>query len=183
MTALDKPTEKEKRRIKADKLTTTGISVNTTGFWYWLKTPTICIQSVECNEIPTLPLVQRDFCYPMNKSFLLVGDMWTNTCYKTRKVDDVRNSKQINWKKQMGLTWILDISPSVVKAMRHRLPFFLMTHPIRPFDEEIPALPIPIGIGHIGYQPRPLLPCSEVIYSLGWDDVLRTVAPEELVKS
>ena len=80
------------------------------------------------------------------------------TLAKKRKVIDVRNSKQINWKKQTGLTWILDISPSVVKAMRHCLPLFLR------------------------YQPQPLLPCSKVVCPMGQDNVLRTVAPKELVK-
>ena len=68
-----------KRGVKVDKLTMMGVSIKATSCWCWLGTPTLSAWSVECNEIPTLPLVQRDLCNPTNKSFLLVYDMQTNT--------------------------------------------------------------------------------------------------------
>ena len=56
-----------------------------------------------------------------------------------------------------------------------------MTHPIRPPNKEIYALPIPIGIRHVRYQLQLLLPHYEVVYPLGRDYVLRTIALKELV--
>ena len=57
----------------------TGVSVKMMGFLCWLGSPTVGVQSVECNKISTLLLVQRDLCYPTNKIFLLGYDIWTNT--------------------------------------------------------------------------------------------------------
>lgn len=69
----------EKFEVLKWVLTTTGVSVETTGFWCWLRTPIISMQSVEYDEIPTLPLVQQDSYYLANKIFLLVCDMWANS--------------------------------------------------------------------------------------------------------
>ena len=66
--------------------------------------------------------------------------------------------------------------------MRHHLPFFLTTHPIRPFDEKVLALPIPIGIRNVGYQLQLILPYSKVVYPFRRDDMFGSVAPKELVK-
>ena len=66
--------------------------------------------------------------------------------------------------------------------MRHRRPLFLMTHPVRPFNKEEPALLVPIGIWHIGHQLQVLLPDGKMVCPLGEGYVMRPVTVKELVQ-
>ena len=66
--------------------------------------------------------------------------------------------------------------------MRHRRPLFLTTHPVRPFNKEEPALPIPIGIWHIGYQLQVLLPDGKMVCPFGGSYMMRPVTVKELVQ-
>jgi len=59
-------------------LTMTRVFVQFESFWYWHETLVISVQSVERDKIPALPLVQRNFCYPTNKVFLLLYNMRAN---------------------------------------------------------------------------------------------------------
>ena len=151
--------------------------------WRWPRTSAVKVKSVECNEISTLSLIQRDLCYSTDEIFLLLCNMGTDASWKLGKqmVLEVCN-KQTKEKEQMGLTWIFDKSPSIVKiTMGHRLPFFLMTNPVRPFYKKVSTLPIPIGAGHIRYQLQPFFPYREVVYPLRRDYMLRSITPKELV--
>ena len=66
--------------------------------------------------------------------------------------------------------------------MRHRRPLFLTTHPVCPFNKEEPALPVPIGIWHIGHQLQVLLPDGKMVCPLGGGYVMRSVTVKELVQ-
>ena len=66
--------------------------------------------------------------------------------------------------------------------MRHRCPLFLTTYPVRPFNKKEPALPIPIGIWHIGHQLQVLLPDGKMVCPFGGRYVVRPVAVKELVQ-
>ena len=66
--------------------------------------------------------------------------------------------------------------------MSHRRPLLLMTYSVRPFNEEEPALPIPIGIWHIRHQLQVLLPDGKVVCPLGRRYVMRPVTVKELVQ-
>jgi len=57
-----------------------------------------------------------------------------------------------------------------------------MTYLFHPLNEEIYALPISIGIRHIRHEPKLFLPHSKMVYPLRRDDVLRSIAPKELVQ-
>ena len=57
-----------------------------------------------------------------------------------------------------------------------------MAHLVCPLNEEIFALPIPIGIGHIRHQPKGLLPCYKMVYPLKRRDVLGLIAPKKLIQ-
>ena len=66
--------------------------------------------------------------------------------------------------------------------MRHRRPLLLMTYPVRPFNEEEPALPIPIGIWHIRHQLQVVLPNGKVVCPLGGGYMMRPVTVKELIQ-
>ena len=66
--------------------------------------------------------------------------------------------------------------------MRHRRPFFLTTYPVRPFNKEEPALPVSIGIWHIGHQLQVLLPGGKMVCPFGGGYVMRPVTVKELVQ-
>ena len=66
--------------------------------------------------------------------------------------------------------------------MGHFNPLLWTVYLIRLLNKEISTLLIPIGIMHILHEPKSFLPCSKVIYPLGQDNVLRSIALEELVQ-
>ena len=66
--------------------------------------------------------------------------------------------------------------------MRHRRPLFLTTHLVRPFNKEEPALPVPIGIWHIGHQLQVLLLDGKMVCTFGGRYVMRPVIVKELVQ-
>ena len=67
--------------------------------------------------------------------------------------------------------------------MRHRRPLLLTTYPVRPFNDEEPALLIPIQIWHIRHQLQVLLPNGKVVCPLERRYVMRPVTVKELVQS
>ena len=67
--------------------------------------------------------------------------------------------------------------------MGHYIPLLSMAYPICPLNKKISTIPIPIGVKHVWHQPKCLLPRRKVIYPMGWDNMLGSIAPKELVKS
>ena len=57
-----------------------------------------------------------------------------------------------------------------------------MTHPIRLFNKEIPILPVPIRIWHVGHQFYVFFPDGKVVRPFGRGYVMRSVAVKELVQ-
>ena len=66
--------------------------------------------------------------------------------------------------------------------MGHCNPFFQMTYPVRPLNKKVSTFPAPIRVWHVRHKSQVLLPNSKMIYPLGRDDVLGSVAIEELVQ-
>ena len=57
-----------------------------------------------------------------------------------------------------------------------------MAYPIRLLNKKVSTFPAPIRVWHVEHKSQVLLPGSEMIYPLGRDDVLGSVAVEELVQ-
>ena len=66
--------------------------------------------------------------------------------------------------------------------MGHCNLFFWMAYPIRPLNKKVSTFPVPIKVWYVRHKSQALLLGSKMIYPLGRDDVLGSVAVEELVQ-
>jgi len=55
----------------------------------WLRTTAVCVQRIKGDQVPTLPLLKRDFKDPTNEGLLLVNYDRMDTSWK-RENNDIR---------------------------------------------------------------------------------------------